>query len=312
MILTLMRFREMRTGVMAKAFKLLGLTGVCLLITALLTPPTASAESPEMFYYWVAPFPSAELANRFESFVIEVTAAQKTEIEARNAEGPVIFDGQIAAGSVPYNKNYHAANQPVWNWHFVSIDNLYTRQASPPGCIGTRTSNCESHPSDIAGDPAQWIANNGTYYFPTKYYIVREVDPARKDALANVSNRGVAGVAEKTLITGLIITGGEPRNVVVRALGPSLSAAGVQQAAANPKIELYRGSTRVASNADWQSDARADVLRNSYPALAPTNGREAAMFLTLLPGAYTLHGINETGTEGVVLLEAYDVDAGNP
>ena len=130
--------------------------------------------------------------------------------------------------------------------------------------------------------------------------------------MANVSNRGMTGAGEKTLITGLIITGGEPRNVVVRALGPSLSAAGVQQAAANPKIEVYRGSTRVASNADWRSDARADVLRNSYAALAPTDDREAALFLTLFPGAYTLHGINEAGTEGVVLLEAYDVEAGNP
>ena len=272
----------------------------------------ARAQSAEKFYYWVAPFPSAEIANRFESFVIEVTAAQKTEIEARNAEGPVIFNGQIAAGSVPYNKNYHAANQPVWNWHFVSIDNLYTRQASPPGCIGTLTSNCESHPSDIATNPEQWIANHGTYYFPTKYHIVRQIDPTRKDALANVSNRGLTGAGEKRLITGLIITGGEPRNVVVRALGPSLSAAGVQQAAANPTIEVYRGSTRVASNADWRSDARADVLRNSYSALVPTDDREAALFLTLSPGAYTLHGINEAGTEGVVLLEAYDVDAGNP
>ncbi|MEO5721250.1 MAG: hypothetical protein ABIR71_07255 [Chthoniobacterales bacterium] len=53
-------------------------------------------------------------------------------------------------------------------------------------------------------------------------------------------------------------------------------------------------------------------MSTSYPTLAPTNDLEAAMFLTLLPGASTLHGINEAGTEGVVLLEAYDVAAGNP
>ncbi|MEO5721249.1 MAG: hypothetical protein ABIR71_07250 [Chthoniobacterales bacterium] len=78
----------------------------------------------------------------------------------------------------------------------------------------------------------------------------RAIDPNRKDALANVSNRGLSGAGEKRLITGLIISGGEPRNVVLRVLGPILSAAGVQQVAANPKIEVYRGSTRVASNAD--------------------------------------------------------------
>ena len=34
------------------------------------------------------------------------------------------------------------------------------------------------------------------------------------------------------------------------------------------------------------------------------------MLVTLMPGAYTLQGGNEDGTEGVMLLEAYDVDAG--
>ncbi len=166
-------------------------------------------------------------------------------------------------------------------------------------------------PSDIAANPEQWIQDNGSEYTPARYWISREIDPGKKDAMANVSNRGVAGADEKTLITGLIITGGEPRNVVVRALGPSLTSRGVQQAAGNPKIEIYSGPNRFATNADWKTDQRASTLSAEYPSLVPENDKEAALLLTLLPGAYTLHGINEDGTEGIMLLEAYDVDAGN-
>ncbi len=271
---------------------------------------TVTAQETERFFYWVYPDPALHPITG-ESFVIEVDGEHAAQIDAiRNGGGIPGFSGLITAEAASYNKNYSAPGQPVWNWQVDAVQTIFDfRTTVFPFC------ECPpliANPSDIAADPVQWIQRNGNGYGPIRYAIQRRVDPSKRDAMANVSNRGMTGAGEKTLITGLIITGGEPRNVVVRALGPSLSAAGVQQAAANPKIEVYRGSTRVASNADWQSDARADVLRNSYPALAPTNEREAAMFLTLLPGAYTLHGINEAGTEGVVLLEAYDVDSGNP
>ena len=130
--------------------------------------------------------------------------------------------------------------------------------------------------------------------------------------MANVSNRGLTGSGERTLITGLIIKGGEPRNIVVRALGPSLSASGIQQAAGDPKVVVRREGEPVASNSDWKQDSRADELAQKYPSLLPSNEKEAALLLTLLPGAYTLQGVNEDGTEGIVLLEAYDVDSALP
>ncbi|MEO5721251.1 MAG: hypothetical protein ABIR71_07260 [Chthoniobacterales bacterium] len=286
-----------------------------LLFAALIaSPPGARAQAEDRFYYWVTPFPAATVGANPESFVIEVSASRKAEIEAiRSSGGTAGFSGRVASGPSSYNQNYYAAGQPIWNWHIASIDavgdlNGLSLPPCPPACQPRYYAN----PSDIAADPARWIQENGDEYTPARYAIQREVDPARKDAVANVSNRGITGAGEKTLITGLIIAGGEPRNVVLRALGPSLSAAGVQQVAANPKLEVYRGSTRVASNADWRSDARSSALARDYPALAPTNDLEAAVLLTLSPGAYTLQGINEAGTEGVVLLEAYDVDAGNP
>jgi len=276
----------------------------------LYSPAPAAAQSDgSVRYYWVTPGPLYPNIPK-QSFVIAVDPGTAAQIEAIRAQGGRPgFSGQIAEGSVDYNKNYYAPGQPRWNWHVTSVAEVFDLNS-------TFFPQCEcpyliAHPSDIAVNPAEWIRQNGSQYTPVRYEITAQIDPEKKDRIANVSNRGLAGNGERTLITGLIISGGEPRNVIVRALGPSLGPLGVQQPAGNPKLEVYNSSKKIATNADWRMDARADTIRASYPSLAPGNEKEAAMLLTLLPGAYTMHGINEDGTEGVMLLEAYDVDAGS-
>lgn len=270
---------------------------------------TVRAQSNDLFYYWATPFGSP--APHFESFVITVDSAHKSQIDAIIAQRHVaLFDGRIAAGEVSYNRNYYAPGHPVWNWHFTSVDTIHDYNTEGyPLIVPERGRNYYSDPSDIAADPNAWIAQNGDYYYPTHYAIAQQIDPSKRDALANVSNRGFAGAGEKTLISGFIITGGEPRNVVVRALGPSLASAGVKQYATNPKIDIFDGSgNKLRSNDDWKNDSRASELSQDYPALAPSNDKEAARLMTLMPGNYTIQGSNEDGTEGVMLLEAYDVD----
>jgi hypothetical protein len=271
------------------------------------------ASAQDRFYYWVSGGGGSVLgvANcGQDSFVIEVDAAKKADIERFWAEKKTPqFHGHIAAGPVDYNRDYHAPGHPVWDWHVVSVDEivqlptLHDASIQPP----RNGSAC-----DIASNPDDWIRKYGDQIGLEHYFIMQQIDPNSHDAVANVSNRGVAGSGERRLITGLIVTGGTPRNLVMRALGPSLTTAGVQQAVTNPKIEVYHGSTRIAANADWKTDARATSLAQNFPSLAPTNEKEAAVWLTLLPGTYTLQGISEDGTEGVMLLEAYDVDSATP
>ena len=272
----------------------------------------AQAQSDGKFYYWVAPVtdptsPFARYRDRQEGYVVEVSASVAATIDQYRSQGlPMGVDGIIAAGSVDYNQNYFLPGHPVWNWHFAEVDRAFF--------LGEGRAECEcpeyvANPSDIAADPNAW---DGKRYEPTFYEVKGRVDPTKPDALANVSNRGLTGAGEKTLITGFIVTGRQPRNVVLRALGPSLKTAGVQQAISNPRIDVYSGSTRIATNADWKTDVRASSLAQNYPSLAPTDDLEAALLLTLLPGTYTLQGISEDGTEGIVLLEAYDVDSATP
>ena len=273
----------------------------------LLRSTTADAQSVEKFYYLVGPgdlrFPPPD-----QGFAIEVSAIQAAEIETMFKTGGVPgFSGTIGAGEVDYNRNYYAPGQPVWNWHVASVNGIFDFSVTLfPACM---CPDLIARPSDIAANPDEWIRQNGTRYTPISFSIKRRIDPAKRDAMANVSNRGVTGQGERKLITGFIITGGTPRNIVIRALGPSLGAAGIKEPAGNPKIEVYQGATRVAVNADWKDDRRAILLPENFPSLVPANDKEAALWLTLSPGTYTIQATNEEGTEGIVLVEAYDVDS---
>jgi hypothetical protein len=268
----------------------------------------ALAQAQPKFYYWVVPASFyGDDQGKKESFVIEVNASTAAQIESLHGQHhPAGFSGHIAAGTAAYNKDYYSLNQRVWKWYVTSVDEVF--DFTTTAFVQCQCANLIANPSEIDADPVKWISENGNQYTPKFYEIGPHIDPSKRDAMANVSNRGLTGSGERTLITGLIITGGEPRNVVVRAIGPSLSSSGIQQAAANPKLEVYRGVTKIATNADWKTDSRASELSQKYSSLTPTDEREAAMLLTLMPGTYTVQGTNEDGTEGIVLVEAYDVD----
>lgn len=123
-------------------------------------------------------------------------------------------------------------------------------------------------------------------------------------ALGNISTRLRVGTGEQQLIGGFIITGNAPKKVLVRALGPSLGASGVQGALDNPFLELHAGDAVVASNDDWQQAPNTNEIPNGF---APSDGRESVVIATLDPGSYTALVRGAQGQTGVGLIEAYDL-----
>lgn len=122
----------------------------------------------------------------------------------------------------------------------------------------------------------------------------------------NLSTRGVVGVGDGALIGGLILNGDNPKRVILRALGPSLSDSGVAGALANPVLNVFDASgTPISSNDDWQQDPGADEI--AADGLAPHDNAEAATVLTLAPAAYTVVVSGRNATTGVGLVEAYDL-----
>jgi hypothetical protein len=122
--------------------------------------------------------------------------------------------------------------------------------------------------------------------------------------LANISTRGFVNTGQGQLIGGFIIRGG-PKIVIIRALGPSLSAMGVSPALADPQVQLFQDSTLIAQNDNWQSASNVSDLTATIP---PTDPREAAILIRLEPGNYTtvVSGV-DNGT-GIALVEVYEAD----
>jgi hypothetical protein len=105
------------------------------------------------------------------------------------------------------------------------------------------------------------------------------------------------------MIGGFIIQGDAPQTVIVRARGPSLTAAGVPGALQDPVLQLFSGQTQIGINDDWQTDASAGQIQSR--GFAPSDARESAILVTLPPGAYTAIVTGKNGTTGVGIIEVF-------
>jgi Tol biopolymer transport system component len=130
-----------------------------------------------------------------------------------------------------------------------------------------------------------------------------ELDHNAASKLANISTRGLVGSGDNVLIAGFIAGGGGSVSVLVRAIGPSLVPSGISNALADPTLELYDSNgASLGSNDDWKSAQRAEIEATGLP---PGNDHEAAIVVTISPGAYTAIVRTKTGLEGVGLVEVY-------
>ena len=122
-------------------------------------------------------------------------------------------------------------------------------------------------------------------------------------SVANISTRGLVQTDDQVMIGGFIIGGTTPTKVIVRAIGPSLVAAGIRDALLDPTIELYNSEgTSIAANDNWRSDQASAIVAST---VAPTDDREAAIVRTLSPGVYSAIVRGAHNTTGVALFEAY-------
>jgi arylsulfate sulfotransferase len=122
----------------------------------------------------------------------------------------------------------------------------------------------------------------------------------------NLSTRGLASAGDDVLIGGFIITGTQPKTLVLRGLGPSLSGFGLSGVLSDPVLRVYNSSgTLIAANDNWQSDPNHSVVEAN--GLAPANPLESATAQTLAPGTYTVIVRGKQATPGIGLVELYDL-----
>lgn len=124
--------------------------------------------------------------------------------------------------------------------------------------------------------------------------------------LVNISTRATMA-ANQVLNPGFVIGGTVSRRVLIRAVGPTLSQFGVTGVMADPSLTVFRGNTQIATNNDWGGSAALISTFAAVSAFAlPVASLDAALLLTLAPGAYTAQ-VRGTGA-GEVIVEVYFVD----
>ena len=134
---------------------------------------------------------------------------------------------------------------------------------------------------------------------------IYDLESQLSSRLANIATRGRVNGGDQVLIGGFIVGGYKPTTVVIRGVGPSLSAFGVADALADPFLVVRDGQGAViVSNDNWETTQK-QVLIDSK--LAPANSKEAAVLTDLQPGSYTavISGVNNGNGIGVV--EIYNI-----
>ena len=136
-------------------------------------------------------------------------------------------------------------------------------------------------------------------------------DPGR---LANLSVRTQAGTGDQTLITGFALSGSGPKQLLVRAVGPTLGVFGLNGTLADPQVEIAPlGGANLATNNNWGGIAALKAAFGSVGAFnfASDTSLDAALLFSPTPGSYTAKVTGVNNGTGVALVEVYDAGTGN-
>ena len=139
---------------------------------------------------------------------------------------------------------------------------------------------------------------------------LKNEDRISENRYVNLSTRGIASNGEKTLIGGFVLSGENPRQVLIRGLGPDLANRGVSSFVDDPALKVFRGSEIIAENDDWETNGDLEALKEfaaSVGASPLSSGSKDAAYLgTLEPGLYTVF-LESDSLEGEGLFEIFDI-----
>jgi hypothetical protein len=131
--------------------------------------------------------------------------------------------------------------------------------------------------------------------------------------LRNASGRVRIGAGGEVAIQGFIVRGAISKRVMIRAIGPALNSAGINEVLPDPLLQLYdRSGSLIATNNNWRDNPNQQEIIDT--GLAPSSPNESVILMKLasdqtgLPYTAVLQGAN--GTTGNGLLEIYDLDRG--
>jgi len=188
----------------------------------------------------------------------------------------------------------------VGKYFFADLCSGWIRVLDPVNNAARNFASEISSPVDLQVGP------DGALYDLTRSGVFR-IQATPSQAM-NISTRARVETGDNVLIGGFIVTGSAAKEVIVRAIGPSLSQHGLSDVLADPTLELHdRNGALLRSNDNWQDDpSQASQIRAS--GLAPSSDLESAIIATLQPGNYTAIVRGKNSRQGIALAEVYDLD----
>ena len=140
--------------------------------------------------------------------------------------------------------------------------------------------------------------------------------PYDGDRLINISTRGQVLTDAKIMIAGFVLAGTEPKESLLRAVGPTLGGFGVANALADPVLDLVAfipgGEQSIGSNEAWDVGQDAILIEETSTRVGAfelePGSRDAVIHASLDPGAYTAKVSGKDNQTGVSLVEVYDAD----
>lgn len=222
------------------------------------------------------------------------TIARQPESQSVSIGSTVVFSVEGSANAAGFQWKRNGAAIPGAENSLLTITNVTTANA------GTYT-------VDVTNSIGTAVSS------PAVLSVAAATNPGR---VTNFSIRSNAGTGAQTLIVGFAIDGGAPsatgQTLLLRGVGPALTSLGITGVLPDPRLELFRGSTKVFENDNWESASTVPTLAaqvNAFPLSA--GSRDAALVQTELPaGAYTLQlSSANPGQSGIALAEVFDATA---
>jgi len=248
--------------------------------------------------------------------VITVTKTGGTELnatvhyETNNGTANAGSDYTAASGDITFSPSETSKDilVPILDETLFEGNESFTVSlASPSGAIlgSTSTTTVTIVDNDAPPTPTPTATPTATVT-PTPTATPTPFFPPQP---LNISTRLRVQNGDNVLIGGLIVSGNDPKEVMIRAIGPSLGNGGVTNPLPDPSLDLYDSENDlVGSNNNWQDLQRQQIEDTG---LAPKHTLESALLITLDPNtAYTAVVRSKDGTPGIGLVEVYDLALG--
>jgi hypothetical protein len=201
---------------------------------------------------------------------------------------PLVIGAAPLGGGQTYAVSYNSLDgSVVWDKRFDNLGQPFAPTASV-------------YPIALTPDHG-FVALGSSYYGGLDRATVMQFVPAGR--LLNISTRMRTETGDNVLIAGFIVTGSQPKKVIIRGIGPSLPFAGVL---ADPTLNLDNGAV---TNDNWRTNQEQEIIATTIP---PSNDLESAIVATLNPGPHTAILRGSGSSTGIGVVEVYDLDSASP